>query len=99
MNRRVLAEVERERGQQDEKWGEQNHADGTGEDYAELAEAARAQCDSAARVGAVTWRHILLEEVCEAAAEADPRKLREELLQVAAVAVAWVEAIDRRTLS
>jgi hypothetical protein len=35
--------------------------------------------------------------VAEALAEDDPTLLRAELIQVAAVAVAWVEAIDRRT--
>jgi hypothetical protein len=42
------------------------------------------------------WVDILEEEVAEAAAESDPAKLRAELVQVAAVAVAWIEAIDRR---
>lgn len=42
------------------------------------------------------WEGILLEEVYEALAEVDRVKLRAELIQVAAVAVAWVEAIDRR---
>ncbi len=43
-------------------------------------------------------RHILLEEVHEALAEDDPTRLRAELLQVAAVAVCWVEAIEQRGL-
>ncbi|GAB2882748.1 hypothetical protein [Streptomyces mayteni] len=43
------------------------------------------------------WDGILLEEVYEALAEEDPAAIRAELVQVAAVAVAWVEAIDRRT--
>lgn len=43
------------------------------------------------------WDGILLEEVYEALAECNPTKLRAELIQVAAVAVAWCEAIDRRT--
>jgi hypothetical protein len=38
----------------------------------------------------------LLEEVFEAMAEDSPVKLAHELTQVAAVAVAWVEAIERR---
>ncbi|MER8158131.1 hypothetical protein [Streptomyces sp. NPDC094472] len=42
------------------------------------------------------WDGILLEEVYEALAEEDPARLRAEMVQVAAVAVAWVEAIDRR---
>jgi NTP pyrophosphatase (non-canonical NTP hydrolase) len=83
----VLFEVETERMRQDAKWGEQNHSN-------EL------------------WMAILTEEVGEAAqALLDSRykvvnparytpdvdaHLREELVQVAAVAVAWIEAIDRR---
>lgn len=43
-----------------------------------------------------TWTDILLEEVFEALAGADPARLRTELIQVAAVAVQWAEAIDRR---
>lgn len=46
--------------------------------------------------GTVTWWHILREEVLEAAAESDPEALRAELIQVAAVAMKWAEAIDRR---
>ena len=42
------------------------------------------------------WDGVLLEEVYEALAEDDPAKLRAELIQVAAVAQAWAEAIDRR---
>lgn len=42
------------------------------------------------------WDGILLEEVWEALAEADPAKLRTELLQVAAVCAAWISDIDSR---
>jgi len=42
------------------------------------------------------WDGVLLEEVYEALAESDPERLRAELVQVAAVAVAWIQAIDRR---
>ena len=78
---RVLIEVEEERNNQDRKWGEQNH-----EHY--------------------RWCAILGEEVgevSEAVLKADPEegeggafiRIREELIQVAAVAVAWVESYDR----
>ena len=46
--------------------------------------------------GTVTYADILLEEVFEAIAEDDQDLLRAELIQVAAVAVQWVETIDRR---
>lgn len=94
---RVLADVLAERIRQDEKWGEQNHPDGTGQ-YPEAlaADVARMACQNAAEGGHLDWLHILREEVAEAFAEADPARLRTELIQVAAVAVAWAEAIDRR---
>ncbi len=41
------------------------------------------------------WDLVLLEETCEALLEDDPARLRAELVQVAAVACQWVEAIDR----
>jgi hypothetical protein len=54
-------------------------------------------CQGAFRDGQGTYAHILIEEVAEAIGACNqPRaKLREELIQVAAVAVAWVEKIDR----
>lgn len=44
--------------------------------------------------GTITWWHILREEVFEAAAEDDTAKLRAELVQVAAVALKMIDAID-----
>lgn len=41
-----------------------------------------------------TWWLILREEVFEAAAEDDPEKLRAEMVQVAAVALKIIDAID-----
>ena len=94
----IVAEIHRERYRQDKTWGEQNHPDGTGgEMWQILANTYRRMCQDAAAAGQVTWRHILMEEVTEALAEGSPSKLRAELIQVAAVAAAWVEAIDRRT--
>ena len=43
-----------------------------------------------------TWALVLLEEVLEALSESDPQRIREELVQVAAVAVRWAGAIDQR---
>jgi len=91
-----LSEVRDERARQDAKWGEQNHPNGTGLYQQEAAaERARLVCDLNFRNGKGTWADILREEFAEALAEKDPYRLRAELIQVAAVAVAWVEAIDR----
>lgn len=113
----ALDDIREERERQDAKWGQQNHADGTGpetfplqcggrngiEEYEaySLEVAFKQQCDDrfsrtrADRPG--TWTDILLEEVFEVLATRDPADLRTELIQLAAVAAAWVEAIDRRT--
>ena len=95
---RVLSEVQAERAAQDVTWGVQNHPDGTGgRGRVASANAARIACQSSAERGEVTFLDILAEEVAEAFAETGPELLRAELIQVAAVCVAWVEAIDRRT--
>jgi hypothetical protein len=65
-----------------------------------LAIWAKARCKAASQNeggdGSITFEHILTEEWGEAIAESDPVKLRAELIQLAAVAVQWVQAIDRR---
>jgi hypothetical protein len=107
----VVGEVIAERARQDAKWGEQNYPDGTGPHLlplygtevnldlrtgAELARIFKAKCGGNAP-HEDNWRDVLLEEVFEAVAEDDSESLRTELVQVAAVAVAWVESIDRRS--
>ena len=66
----------------------------------EVAEQAKARTKAASYNeggdGSITWEMILTEEWLEAVAEEDPLALRAELIQVAAVAVAWIEAIDGR---
>lgn len=107
----VLFELMDERRRQHRKWGRQEHPDGTGgepgkdrtpQEVEELralraANALHAKdlCDHVFKNGRGTYRHILREEVEEAMAEDDKAKLRAELIQVAAVAVAWIEKLDR----
>jgi hypothetical protein len=97
---RVLSDLLHERDRQDVKWGEQHHPDGTGgEELIYMATAAKRVCDKHAEDGTVTWFDILNEEFREAMAESHPKLLREELIQVAAVAIAWIEDIDSRSES
>lgn len=92
-----MNEIEREHDRQVEKWGEQNHLDGTGSRFHQTrAKMRRHLCEKAAANGCLTWAHILDEEFSEALAETYPQALREELIQVAAVCVSWIEAIERR---
>lgn len=93
--KQVLLEVLEERARQDQRFPDQHLPNGT----AELGDAndeihAKARVRANDSLGILTWRDILAEEVAEAFAEAEPTRLREELIQVAAVAVRWVEDID-----
>lgn len=106
----ILGEVLGECQGQLERWGLQNHPDGTGPlrpspmiwgsladlNYGEFADAARRRTQRDFNSGHGSWEHILTEEVFEAYAEEDEEKLRAELVQVAAVAVSWIRAINRR---
>lgn len=93
----ILAEVVAERKRQHKLWGQQTHKDGTSAKLGYEAEKAKNEYrEEKKKNGDPTWRAILNEEVCEAFAETQPRRLRSELVQVAAVAIAWIEDIDRR---
>lgn len=108
----VLAEVAKERERQQILWGEQNHHDGTGPNalflgarvpeehtYADIRKRATNITDWNTSAMRLSYADIFVEEVFEALAESDQDKLREELIQCAAVAVAWVEKIDRDQLN
>lgn len=95
----VLTQVAAERAAQDARFGPQNWPDGTGpgafEDLTLNAPEARRLCDERTESGDLTFADILAEEVAEALAEVNVRKLRKELIQVAAVAVLWAQKLDR----
>lgn len=93
---RVLLEVADERRRQVKKWGLQTHPNGTGPEWTAVADTAKALVDKSAATGESTWERILSEEILEAYSEKDPEALRAELVQVAAVAVQWIEDIDRK---
>lgn len=98
--------IREERKRQDEKWGQQNHPDGTGQySFVDLAQRvdwngtvddAKRMVDSAFKRGQGTWTHILAEEFIEAISETDIANLKIELVQLSAVAVAWIESLERR---
>lgn len=89
----VLELIAQERSHNRKRWGVQVmpsgtkvHGDMENEINAKLANARREQD------GTVTWRSVLVEEVAEAC-NSEGKHLEEELVQVAAVACAWIEAI------
>lgn len=95
----ILQEVSAERDRQEAKWGPQDWPIcSTLRQWAGALEAqyAKARCNEAAKNNRLTFADILDEEVAEVYAESDPLRQREELVQVAAVAVQMIEVIDRR---
>jgi len=108
---KVLADVVRERLHQDEKWGpietRADIPDGTGDTLPEVPPGlfekrlelrridVQVHCGQTGRQ-TCCWAHVLDEECAEALVEFDPEKLRAELVQVAASACCWVEAMDNR---
>lgn len=108
----ILAEVAEERARQDAKWGEQNHPnvcpilavaagpERFAEEY-EIPTADRAKfiCDSAFKAGRPAWAPVAVEELAEAVEQfalGNVKEGRAELVQAAAVLVAWIECIDRK---
>ena len=92
----VLGDISAEREFQLKKWGHQSYPSGTRDTAKarELRDRARALCDRRAELGKVTWADILTEEYSEAMAEVEHEALRKELVQTAAVIVAWLEDLD-----
>lgn len=106
---RVLADVADERVRQRDRYGSNaDLEDGTGPatrwlgpftgaSALTIEEALRTDYeDFEDETGKPTWVHLVREEVAEAFAETDPVRLRAELVQVAALAVSWVEKLDAR---
>jgi len=89
---KIIADYLTERFNQDIKWGQQNHPDGTDPKYLKWAERFKEINGDSAK----NWAEILLEEVFEALGETELKPLRAELVQVMAVAGAHIDHIDRR---
>ena len=96
----VLKEVLAERGMQEQKWGVQNHpilhpeTCYDIETYKRVSELHKLRYEARSKDGVLSWYDILMEEVYEVFAEETSEKQREELIQVAAVAVQMVEYLD-----
>ena len=101
----VLEEVRQECNRQDEQWGAirdypdiQQHLieDAAGHPYAAHEQHYKALNHMRQEHGYLSGDGILLEEVFEALAAGAIDRLRAELIQVAAVCVNWIMALDRR---
>lgn len=99
---RVLKEVLKERQRQLEKWGRQTHPDHVGPDHRMVGGKKNKAVATMLKHFNDTyqnpyWSLILAEEFYEAVESEQVEDLRRELIEVAAVAVAWVEDLDTRS--
>jgi hypothetical protein len=99
--RSVLSEVLLERHSQHLKWGRQDlpcvpEADELARIAPMLADEARQLCEDAMAEGRLTFAHIESEEYAEVIHAPSVAERRAELVQLAAVIVQHIEAIDRR---
>lgn len=105
--RAVLGLVLKERATQEARYGEANLSieNGTGPRVRWIGPYTNDGADTIQRTlrmdyedyedaaGAPTWVHLVREEIAEAFLETDPERLAEELVQVAALCVSWVERL------
>ncbi len=103
----ILAEVWDERDRGIAKHGVKNIRSipygPTGEAVCERLEipsewTAKARVNEFHRLGVLTWADIALEEFAEAISARNEFDRREELVQLAAVIMQWIECIDRHTV-
>jgi glutamate synthase domain-containing protein 1 len=96
---KIFNEIFIERNSQDKKWGEQNHPmilANNHEHYRGMAIITKTINELANVANEKSWDNIIFEEMYEAFSEKDPKLQRAEMVQVAAVAVAIIENLDRR---
>ena len=104
----ILEQIKEERQKQDSKWGQQNHPildckllNQNPEKMCRFyqipsEDRARSLVETHVECGDLTYMHILIEEISEAACcGSNTDKLRKELIQSAAVLVAMIESLDR----
>lgn len=95
----IINEVLRERRKQEAKWGVQDHPSivfGTHYNVAREA-VAKYVCGERVRQNNLAWTDIAIEELAEAIEAPGEIARRDELIQLAAVVLAWIENIDRNT--
>lgn len=101
----VLPEIYAERAKQDLLYGQDDLIlDGVGHDVTlnglevgYLAARVRSENESEVHAGRrLSWSNILLKQALSVFAANDTKNLRHRLVKVAAVSIAWIEAIDRR---
>lgn len=103
----VLQAVSNERVNQYAKYGTNSSLiDGTGHgvhwipayphDAEDIERVFREDYDDHGGDGGASWMRLVREEVAEAFQESDPERLEEELIQVAALCVSWVEKLRER---
>jgi predicted nucleic acid-binding Zn ribbon protein len=104
----IFDDIRAERQRQNEKYGEQNlpmlgtrKITGPYKEIHPSKDSIKKQLQHARqrqRTEQFGWFDVLVEEVCEAFLETEPKRQRKGMIHVAAVAVQIIEYMDRRTI-
>jgi hypothetical protein len=111
---KIINEIKKRRKEQNEKFGVSSHPcldqtllnrEGSCtpqrmcEEYHIPSEnVAKYNCDNAFYKNQGTWAHIAVEELSEIVSEFDLHKRRNEIIDLAAVCIAWLEDIDNKII-
>ena len=104
MRNSIFTDINSERERQNDKWGIQSHPSvihpTPEENHAEYKipseEESRNLNERAFFEGRGSWTHIVLEEFAEVVSCENDKDREEELIQLAAVIVAWIEDLRSR---
>lgn len=99
----ILQSISVERSRQEMKWGVQELVDRIEGVMNEspnhwLDVAVNYKNEDRKNPEGISWQSVLMEEVAEAFAETEPTEIIGELIQVAAVCVAWIENLSSRNM-
>ena len=92
----IFEEIREECKRRDEKWGEQNYPMLDKRVPVEVIKEGANICRTINESEKKSWFSVLREEFYKTFAETEPKKQREKMIRVAAVAVAIIECLDRR---
>lgn len=102
--KQIFSDIGAEMERQDSKWGAgRSHPSiPKGDEFGVLVElgiqsekASKRMCKRAFDKGRGTWAHIAVEEMSEVVEARQDVDRRDELVQLAAVCIQWIECIDR----
>lgn len=95
----ICARINARREVQKEQWNGTEFADGIKSDFMPMVKQAKLLLAIMEEMNLPpTWVHLVMESAVEASSEPDPDLLENDLIELAARVVGWLEAIEKRKI-